>query len=118
MLRALICLGALVTPFSAYALTGAQLKILCSGTDVVSRNECKAYVRGAADGVYNTIEAIGGTTGPRVGQYFCLPPKATSKSLVNAVRTYMNKTPEARNYNASTVVALGLGKSYPCRGDD
>ncbi len=118
MLRAWICLGALATPFAAHAFTGAQLNELCARPDVVSHNECKAYVQGAADGVYNTIDAIGGTTGPRVGQYFCLPPKTTSQSLVDAVRKYIAENPKALDYNASTVVALGLGRSFACKEGD
>jgi Rap1a immunity proteins len=118
MLRALICLGALAVPLAASAYTGKDLSKLCAKTDIVSRNACDAYVEGAADGVYNTIDAIGGTTGPRVGQYFCLPPKTTTQSLVDAVRKYVAENPSAAAYNASTVVSLGLGKAFPCRGRD
>lgn len=118
MLRALICVGGLAVPVAAFAFSGAQLGKLCALTDVASRNACKGYVQGAADGVYNTIDAIGGTTGPRVGQYFCLPPKATPQDLVDAVRRYVAEDPRAGDYNASTVVALGLGKAFPCKGRD
>jgi hypothetical protein len=118
MLRALICLGALVMPAAAFAFTGEQLDTLCTNTDAASRNACKGYVQGAADGIYNMIDAIGGTTGPRVGQYFCLPPKTRPQDLVDAVRKYVAEHPEAADYNAVTVVALGLGKKYPCADRD
>ena len=64
----------LAVPLSAAAFTGNDLNKLCIKTDPVSRSACAAYIEGAADGIYNTIDAIGGTSGPQVGQYFCLPP--------------------------------------------
>ncbi|KAG0192158.1 hypothetical protein DFQ28_010039 [Apophysomyces sp. BC1034] len=117
MLRALlraIVMFSISVPMSAYAFTGADLDRLCQRTDVKSRASCEAYVEGAADGVLNTIEAISGTTGPRVGQYFCLPDNVKASELTDAVRKYLADTPRAKDYNASTVVALGLGKAYPC----
>ena len=81
MLRVLICASALAVPLSAAAFTGGDLNKLCTKTDVASRSACAAYIEGAADGVFNTIDAIGGTTGPRVGQYFCLPQDARSAQL-------------------------------------
>ncbi|WP_323072346.1 Rap1a/Tai family immunity protein [Mycetohabitans endofungorum] len=113
LLRA-IALFAISVSMSAHAFTGADLDRLCQRTDVKSRVSCEAYIEGAADGVFNTIEAIGGTTGPRVGQYFCLPDNVKAAELTDAVRKYLANTPNAKDYNASTVVALGLGKSYPC----
>jgi hypothetical protein len=115
MLRALICAGMLAAPVAAFAFTGGELSQICSRTDIASRIECKAYIEGAADGVYNTIDAIGGTTGPRVGQYFCLPADTKAQSMVDAVRKYIAENPRAAEYNASTVVSLGLGKTFPCK---
>ncbi|GLU35654.1 Rap1a/Tai family immunity protein [Trinickia caryophylli] len=118
MLRALICLGTLAAPVAAFAFSGADLNKLCARTDIASRNACAGYVRGAADGVYNTIDAIGGTTGPRVGQYFCLPADVKQQQLVDAVRRYIADNPKLADYNASTMVSLGLGKAFPCKGHD
>lgn len=118
MLRALICAGALAVPVAASAFTAGDLNRLCTKTDVAARSACAAYIEGAADGVYNTIDAIGGTTGPRVGQYFCLPPETRTQQLTDAVRKYVADNPGAANYNASTAVALGLGKSFPCKPGD
>ena len=114
MLRVLVCACALAVPLSATAFSGADLDKLCSKTDVASQSACAAYIEGAADGEYNTIEAIGGTTGPRVGQYFCLAPDAESATLTHAVRSFMFDNPDKLAFNASTVVALGLGKAFPC----
>ena len=118
MLRVLICASALAVPLSAFAFTAGDLDKLCEKTDVASRSACGAYIEGAADGVYNTIDAIGGTTGPRVGQYFCLPPDARSQQLTDAVRRYIAENPNAVGYNASTAVSLGLGKAFPCKSTD
>jgi hypothetical protein len=85
MLRALIFASAFAVPLSAAAFTGGDLNKLCTKTDVASRSACAAYIEGAADGIFNTIDAIGGTTGPRVGQYFCLPQDARSAQLTDAV---------------------------------
>jgi len=115
MLRALLCAGALAVPVSAFAFTASDLNRLCMKTDIASRAACAAYIEGAADGVFNTIDAIGGTTGPRVGQYFCLPPEARSQQLTDAVRRYIAENPNVDGYNASTAVSLGLGKAFPCR---
>ena len=115
MLRVLICFGALAVPLTAAAFTGGDLNKLCTKTDVASRSACAAYIEGAADGVFNTIDAIGGTTGPRVGQYFCLPPEARSQQLTDAVRKYIADNPNVAGYNASTAISLGLGKAFPCK---
>lgn len=116
LLRAIAMFG-ITMPMCAYAFTGADLDRLCQRTDMKSRASCEAYIEGVADGVFNTIEAIGGTTGPRVGQYFCLPDNVKAAELTHAVRKYLANTPNAKDYNASTVVALGLGKAYPCTAD-
>jgi hypothetical protein len=118
MLRALIFAGALALPLSAAAFTGGDLNKLCTKTDVASRAACAAYIEGAADGIFNTIDAIGGTTGPRVGQYFCLPQDARSAQLTDAVRKYIAENPNVAGYNASTAISLGLGKAFPCRSGD
>jgi hypothetical protein len=126
MLRALICVGTLAMPVAAMAVTtlggsgkftAGDLHKLCSQTDAISRAACLAYIKGAADGVFNTIDAIGGTTGPRVGQYFCLPDRLDQQKLVDAVRRYVAENPDSSAYNASTAVSLGLEKSFPCKGD-
>lgn len=125
MLRALICVGTLTMPVAAMAVTSlgggkftaGDLHKLCSQTDAISRAACVAYIKGAADGVFNTIDAIGGTTGPRVGQYFCLPDRVEPQRLVDAVRRYVADNHDAADYNASTAVSLGLEKAFPCKGD-
>lgn len=116
MLRVFVCACALAVPLSASAFSGADLNSLCTKTDVASQSACAAYIEGAADAEYNTIEAIGGTTGPRVGQYFCLAPDAESATLTRTVREFMADNPSKLSFNASTVVALGLGKAFPCKG--
>ena len=118
MLRALICLVALAAPVAAFAFTGAELNTVCKRTDIVSRSMCTSYIRGAADGVFNTIDAIGGTTGPRVGQYFCLSKDVKSEQLVDAVRKYIAENPKLLEFNASTAISLGLGKAFPCKEHD
>ena len=115
MLRALIFASAFAVPLSAAAFTGGDLNKLCTKTDVASRSACAAYIEGAADGIFNTIDAIGGTTGPRVCQYFCLPADARSAQLTDAVRQYIAENPNVASYNASTAISLGLGKAFPCK---
>jgi Rap1a immunity proteins len=118
MLRVLVMAGVFAIPLSAAAFTGNELNSLCTKTDPVSRGACTAYVEGAADGVYNTIEAIGGTSGPQVGQYFCLPVDPKPQQLTDAVRKYIAENPDKANFNATTMVSLGLGKAFPCKGGD
>ncbi len=48
-----------------------------------------SHIEGAADGIYNTIEAIGGTSGPQIGQYFCLPINVKPQELTDAVRKFI-----------------------------
>lgn len=82
-----------------------------------SRSACAAYIEGAADGIYNTIEAIGGTSGPQVGQYFCLPVDVKPQELTDAVRKFIADNPTRGNFNATTMVSLGLGKAFPCKAE-
>jgi hypothetical protein len=117
MLRELVTACLLAAPLCASAFTGNDLNKLCTKTDPVSRSACAAYIEGAADGVYNTIEAIGGTSGPQVGQYFCLPADVKSQQLTDAVRKYIADNPDKANFNATTMVSLGLGKAFPCKAE-
>ena len=117
MLRVIVMAGALALPLSAAAFTGNDLNMLCTKTDVASRSACAAYIEGAADGTYNTIEAIGGTSGPQVGQYFCLPVDVKPQELTDAVRKYIANNPDKANFNATTMVSLGLGQAFPCKAD-
>jgi hypothetical protein len=117
MLREFVFACALATPICAFAFTGNDLNKLCTKTDSNSRTACAAYIEGAADGVYNTIEAIGGTSGPQVGQYFCLPADVKPQQLTDAVRKYIANNPDKADFNATTMVSLGLGKAFPCKAD-
>jgi len=93
MQRVFVMAGVLVFPLSAAAFTGNDLNMLCTKTDTASRSACAAYIEGAADGIYNTIEAIGGTSGPQVGQYFCLPVDVKPQELTDAVRKFIADNP-------------------------
>ncbi len=73
MLRALIFASAFAVPLSAAAFTGGDLNKLCTKTDVASRSACAAYIEGAADGIFNTIDAIGGTTARASGNTSACP---------------------------------------------
>jgi len=117
MLRVLVMAGVIAFPLSAAAFTGNDLNMLCTKTDTASRSACAAYIEGAADGIYNTIEAIGGTSGPQVGQYFCLPVDVKPQELTDAVRKFIAENPAQGNFNATTMVSLGLGKAYPCKAE-
>ena len=113
-----VCAAAVLSlglPLSAAAFTGKELSKLCNRTDTAAVSACAGYIEGAADATYNTIEAIGGMGGPRVGQYFCLPQTVKSQALVDAVKDYIVLNPDKLDFNASTVVALGLGKVFPCK---
>ncbi|KND59043.1 hypothetical protein BSCH_00562 [Candidatus Paraburkholderia schumanniana] len=117
MLREFVIACALATPVCAFAFTGNDLNKLCTKTDPSSRTACAAYIEGAADGIYNTIEAIGGTSGPQVGQYFCLPAEVKPQQLTDAVRKYIANNPDKADYNTTTMVSLGLGKAFPCKAE-
>src|SRR6478736_258503 len=117
MLRFFVMASVLAAPLSAAAFTGNDLNKLCTKTDPVSRSACASYIEGAADGIYNTIEAIGGTSGPQIGQYFCLPADVKPQQLTDAVRKYIANNPDKADFNATTMVSLGLGKAFPCKAE-
>src|ERR1700712_6018144 len=109
MQRVFVMASVLAFPLSAAAFTGNDLNMLCTKTDTASRSACAAYIEGAADGVYNTIEAIGGTSGPQIGQYFCLPVDVKPQELSDSVRKFISDNPTQASFNATTIVALALG---------
>ncbi|MGA7817047.1 Rap1a/Tai family immunity protein [Caballeronia sp.] len=117
MQRVFVLASVLAFPLSAAAFTGNDLNMLCTKTDTASRSACAAYIEGAADGIYNTIEAIGGTSGPQVGQYFCLPVDVKPQELSDAVRKFIAENPTQASYNATTIISLGLGKAFPCKAE-
>jgi hypothetical protein len=100
MLRFFVMASVLAMPLCAAAFTGNDLNKLCTKTDPVSRSACASYIEGAADGIYNTIEAIGGTSGPQVGQYFCLPTDVKPQQLTDAVRKYIADNPDKAGFNS------------------
>jgi len=97
MQRVFVMASVLAFPLSAAAFTGNDLNMLCTKTDTASRSACAAYIEGAADGIYNTIEAIGGTSGPQVGQYFCLPVDVKPQELTDAVRKFIADNPKGKH---------------------
>src|ERR1700712_5638823 len=98
-------------PLRPAPFTGNDLNMLCTKTDKPPPTAC------AADGIYNTIEAIGGTSGPQIGQYFCLPVDVKPQELTDAVRKFIADNPTRGNFNATTMVSLGLGKAFPCKAE-
>jgi hypothetical protein len=72
-----------------------------------SQQVCFAYIEGIAD-------AMG--CGDRVfGQRVCVPAKAESQQLKNAVMVLLQAHPESRGAAAADLVALALADAFPCR---
>jgi hypothetical protein len=97
------------------AMTAGDLQELCSGTDHVSKNACRIYILGIAQGIAVGLQiADGKSTGGRP----CVPESVSGDALEQKVKTKLGEdlaaTPANRNLDASGFIARVLTGAYPC----
>lgn len=96
------------------AMTAGDLQALCSGEDHVSKNACRIYILGVAQGIAVGVRLAGGQ-GARAP---CVPPGASAEALEETVKgklaADLTQRPDDRNLEASGFIGLVLGAAYPC----
>lgn len=93
-------------------MTAADLAQLCSGTDHVSRNACRIYILGVAQGMDVGIRMAGGgsrASGP------CVPRGIAAQELEATVKQKLAALDApAGARDAAGFIAAVLLKSFPC----
>lgn len=85
--------------------SAAELADRCSTMDQFSAGECAGYVVGVAE-----ITDSGYLKGYRS----CIPARVNKGQLADAVRNYIAKHPDYKQYVGYQVVVLALVESFPC----
>jgi hypothetical protein len=86
--------------------SGNSLFETCRGLGSAS-GACLTYIVGVVDG----LSAAGGP----IGEAFCLPPGSTQGQIGDVALRYLTAHPEARNIQASALVARSMVEAFPCR---
>ncbi len=115
----LAVLGAIAAPpFSAAraaeaAMTAADLKELCSGSDHVSRNVCRVYILGVTEGI---AQGLGIATGN--GTRACIPEGVSAEQLEKTVKARLeqdlSRSPERGSVDAAAFLGAALAEAFPC----
>lgn len=97
------------------AMTAGDLHELCSGTDHVSKNACRIYILGIAQGIAVGLQiADGKSSGARP----CVPESVSGDALEEKVKVKLGAdlaaSPAKRNLDASGFIAAVLASAYPC----
>jgi hypothetical protein len=98
-------------PASAGFVSGNDLWEECSSsgredTDYMNRAECRGYVKGIADVIFNETMVN--------GYIACVSAGVNVGQLVDIVTIFLRERPAIRHYAASGLVANALSEAFPC----
>ena len=102
-------------PAAEAAMTAADLKELCAGSDHVSRNVCRIYILGVTEGIAQGLSIAGGK-----GSRPCIPAGVSAEQLEETVKSRLGKelslSPARGTADAAPFLASTLAEAYPCAG--
>jgi Rap1a immunity proteins len=97
------------------AMTAADLRDLCSGTDHVSVNACRIYILGVTQGIRLGLEIAAGKL--RAGRA-CVPADTSAQALDETIKKQLDAeltaSPAHGTHDAAAFIGQALGASYPC----
>jgi hypothetical protein len=97
------------------AMTAADLKELCSGSDHVSRNVCRIYILGVTEGISQGLGIAAGK-GARV----CIPEGVSAEQLEKTVKARLDedlaRSPARGTADAAGFLSAALAEAFPCSG--
>ena len=106
---------ALPTHAGEAAMTAGDLQELCTGTDHVSRNVCRIYILGVAEGIAQGLSIAGGK-----GSRPCIPEGVSAEQLEATVKSRLGEelahTPARGTSDAAAFLASTLAQAFPCAG--
>jgi Rap1a immunity proteins len=111
-----VAAGALAMPVHATeaAMTAADLKELCSGSDHVSRNVCRIYILGVTEGISQGLSIAAGK-----GSRPCIPEGVSAERLEKTVKSKLEEdlsvAPARGATDAAGFLSITLAEAFPCR---
>jgi hypothetical protein len=112
-----VAAGMLAIPAHAAesALTAADLKELCSGSDHVSRNVCRIYILGVTEGISQGLSIAAGK-----GAKACIPQGVSAERLEKTVKARLEEdlsiSPARGTADAAAFLSTALAEAFPCSG--
>ena len=112
-----VAAGALAMPAHATeaALSAADLKELCSGSDHVSRNVCRTYILGVTEGISQGLSIAAGK-----GARACIPEGVSAERLEKTLKARLEEdlsvSPARGTAAAAAFLSNALAKAFPCSG--
>jgi len=95
------------------AMTAADLKELCSGSDHVSRNVCRVYILGVTEGISQGLSIAAGKASRA-----CIPEGVSAERLEKAVKARLDEdlsaVPARGTTDAAAVLSTALAEAFPC----
>ena len=114
----LTLLAALATSAAASnqeVMTAGDLQQLCAGSDHVSKNVCRVYILGVAQGITLGMNIADGKSH---GGRPCVPADISGESLEQSLKTKLDQhlatTPADQQREAAEVIGTVLASTYPC----
>ena len=96
-------------------MTAGDLQQLCAGSDHVSKNVCRVYILGVAQGITLGMNIADGKT--RGGRP-CVPADTSGESLEQSLKAKLDQrlatTPADQQREAAEVIGAVLASTYPC----
>jgi hypothetical protein len=81
--------------------TGRSLLGHCTSENIAAKSHCLGYIVG----VYDALDT---------SRFFYTPEDISAGRLRDVVLAYLQQNPERWDFQAENVVAIALGKVYPC----
>jgi hypothetical protein len=98
---------------SEAAMTAADLKELCSGSDHVSRNVCRTYILGVTEGISQGLRMAAGN-----GAKVCMPAGVSAEELEKTIKarldTDLAHSPARGTADAAAFLSAALAQAFPC----
>jgi hypothetical protein len=97
------------------AMTAADLKELCSGSDHVSRNVCRTYILGVTEGISQGLSIAAGKSAKA-----CIPKGVSAESLEKTIKARLeadlSRSPARGTADAAAFLSTALAEAFPCSG--
>ncbi len=97
------------------AMTAADLKELCSGSDHVSRNVCRVYILGVTEGISQGLSIAAGKAARA-----CIPEGVSAERLEKTVKARLEEdlsvSPARGTTDAAVFLSTALAQAFPCPG--
>jgi len=95
------------------AMTAADLKELCSGSDHVSVNVCRTYILGVTEGISQGLSIAAGK-----GAKACIPEGVSAEHLEKTIKAKLeaelSRSPARGTAAAAAFLSTALAQAFPC----